>query len=234
MLATIKKLVRHSGLKSAVMRMRSDVTKRIVGQGNVIQTGTSLLKSVELDIVGNHNSVVINDGCTLSGLKIHIRGDNHKIVIESGCRFVGGGVLWFEDSNGVLIVGKNTTFEGVNIAITEPFSRVDIGEDCMFAYDIDIRTGDSHSILDLATLQRLNFAENVRIDSHVWVTAHCILLKGVHVREGSVVATGACVTKAFDEPNVVLAGNPAKVVKRQITWARERLNRVASAMPRSA
>lgn len=227
MLSTIKKLVRHSGLKSAVMRMRSDVTKRIVGQGNVIQPGTSLLKSVEFDIVGNHNSVVVNDGCTLSGLKIHIRGDNHKIVIESGCRFVGGGVLWFEDSNGVLIVGKNTTFEGVNIAITEPFSRVDIGEDCMFAYDIDIRTGDSHSILDLATMQRLNFAANVRIDRHVWVTAHCTLLKGIHIREGSVVATGACVTKAFDEPNVVLAGNPAKVVKRQITWARERLSRVS-------
>lgn len=226
MLVVIKKLVSRSGLAPIVMRMRSNITKRIVGYGNVIQYGNSLLRSVEMDIVGNHNSVVINDGCTLNGLKIRIRGDNHKIIIESGCRFNGGGVLWFEDQNGVLIVGRNTTFENVHIAVTEPYSRVDIGEDCMFAYDIDIRTGDSHSILDLATMQRLNFAENVRIDRHVWVAAHCTVLKGVHIREGSVVATGACVTKAFEESNVVLAGNPAKVVKRQITWARERIARV--------
>lgn len=223
MLAEIKKLVRLSGLAPLVMRMRSNVAKHIVGDDNKIQLGVSFLKSVELDIVGNHNSILINDGCTLSGLKIHIRGDNHKIVIESGCRLNGGGVLWLDDHNCELTIGKNTTFEGVHIAVTEPFSRVDIGEDCMFAYDIDIRTGDSHSILDLATKQRLNFAKNVRIDRHVWVAAHCVLLKGVHVKEGSVVATGACVTKAFEESNVILAGNPAKVVKRQITWARERI-----------
>ena len=35
----------------------------------------------------------------------------------------------------------------VHIAVTEPGSKVQIGKECMFANDIDIRTGDSHSIL---------------------------------------------------------------------------------------
>lgn len=223
MLFVVKKIGRRMGLAPLVARMRSRVTERIWGKGNVFKFGSSLLKAVKLDIVGNHNSIVINDGCVLNGVTIHIRGDNHKIVIESGCRLNGGGVLWLEDHNGALTIGKNTTFECVHIAVTEPFSRVDIGQDCMFAYDIDIRTGDSHSIVDLVTKQRLNFAANVRIDSHVWVAAHCILLKGVHVSEGSIVATGACVTKAFEESNVILAGNPATIVKRKVSWVRERI-----------
>jgi len=44
----------------------------------------------------------------------------------------------------------------VHIAVTEN-SKVLIGEDCMLANDIDIRTGDSHSVIDMETGERLNF-----------------------------------------------------------------------------
>lgn len=225
MFAVVKRFAKKFGIGSRMMRLRSGVTKRIVGDGNVLSFSTALLRSVDIDIVGNGNEISISDGCVFIGVKIHIRGDNHKIIVDSGCRFNGGGMLWIEDRNGHLNIGKNSTFENVSIAITEPFSRVDIGEDCMFAYDIDIRTGDSHSILDLSTAERVNFAANVFIDDHVWIAAHCILLKGVRLGEGSVVAAGACVTKAYEEPNIILAGNPAKIVKRNISWSRERLAR---------
>jgi acetyltransferase-like isoleucine patch superfamily enzyme len=43
-------------------------------------------------------------------------------------------------------------------------------------------------------------------------------LKGANIGNDSVVATKAVVTSGTYENNVVLAGNPAKVVKRNIAW----------------
>jgi len=110
----------------------------------------------------------------------------------------------------------------VHIAVTEPGSKVSIGEECMFANDIDLRCGDSHSILDAASGERINFAEDIAIGRHVWVASHVIILKGVSIGADSVVAAGSIVTKSC-EPGSLLAGNPAKALKTGITWKRERI-----------
>ncbi len=159
---------------------------------------------------------------SLHRVTFFIRGDNHQIQIGKGCKFNRGGEIWFEDNSGSLIVGQYSTFENVHIAVTEPGSKVFIGEHCMFAYDVDVRTGDSHSIINLDSGQRINFAQDIYIGDHIWVAAHTIILKGVSIAAHSVIATGSVVTGKHDEEGVILAGNPAKIVKRHITWTRER------------
>lgn len=42
-------------------------------------------------------------------------------------------------------------------------------------------------------------------------------MKGVEILEDTVVAYGTCVTKSLGEKNVILAGVPAKIVKRNIS-----------------
>jgi acetyltransferase-like isoleucine patch superfamily enzyme len=56
----------------------------------------------------------------------------------------------------------------------------------------------------------------VRIANNVWIGMNAVILKGVTIGENSVVAAGSVVTKNV-EPNTVVAGNPAQVVK---TFAR--------------
>ena len=124
-----------------------------------------------------------------------------------------------------LKIDDKTTFEDVHIAITESGSAIKIGRDCMFAYDIDIRTGDSHSIIDTNKNERINYAQDVSIGNHVWVAAHCIILKGVHIPDELVLATGSVVTKKFLQKGVIIAGNPARVVKEGISWTRERIHK---------
>src|SRR5207247_9840370 len=53
----------------------------------------------------------------------------------------------------------------------------------------------------------------VKIADNVWIGMNAVILKGVTIGENSVVAAGSVVTKNV-EPNTVVAGNPAVVVKR--------------------
>jgi acetyltransferase-like isoleucine patch superfamily enzyme len=200
------------------------LSQSIQGQGNLFQAGGARLSNVELDIIGDRNRITVGEGSALINLKFHLRGSDHVVEIGKNCRVTRGGLFWMEDDHCSLIIGQGTSMVEVHIAVTEPGSKVVIGEECMFANDIDVRSGDSHSILDASSGERINFAENVIIGRHVWVASHAIILKGVELGENSVVAAGAVVTRSC-EPGSILAGNPAKVIKSGISWKRERIAR---------
>ncbi len=200
----------------------SGLKESIHGQGNSIQANGAKCVDVELDIIGDRNRIMIGEGSMLHHLKIRIRGSDHRIELGRNCRVSRGGVFWIEDDHCLLSIGANTTMVEASIAVTEPGSKVVIGEECMFANDIDIRVGDSHSILDAVTRERINFAEDIIIGRHVWIAAHTVILKGVTIGENSVIASGAIVTRSCD-PGSILAGNPAKVIRSGISWQRERI-----------
>jgi acetyltransferase-like isoleucine patch superfamily enzyme len=199
------------------------IDKTIRGQGNVFDAEGASLSEVRLDIIGDNNRIKIGAGCVLSNVYFRIRGSGHQIEFCTNCRVSRGAVLWFEDRDGVLQVGSGTTMVEIHIAVTEN-SSVIIGEDCMFANDIDIRTGDSHSVIDTQTGERLNYPGDVVISRHVWVAPHTVILKGVSIGENSIIATGAVVTKSC-EPGVIMGGNPAKAIKNGVSWKRERVAR---------
>lgn len=46
------------------------------------------------------------------------------------------------------------------------------------------------------------------------LTTNCIILPGVEIGEHTIVAAGAVVSKSFPEGNQILAGTPAKVIKK--------------------
>lgn len=54
----------------------------------------------------------------------------------------------------------------------------------------------------------------VHIGRYCWIGANAVVLPGVHLGDHTVVAAGAVVTQSFNEGYVVLAGNPARVLKR--------------------
>jgi acetyltransferase-like isoleucine patch superfamily enzyme len=199
------------------------VRKTIRGQNNVFKADGATLSGVHVDIIGDNNRIKIGSGCVLSNVYFRLRGSGHHIEFGENCRVSRGAVLWFEDSDGLLQVGSGTSMVEVHVAVTEN-AKVIIGEDCMFANDIDIRTGDSHSVIDMQTGERLNHAGDVVISRHVWIAPHTVVLKGVNIGENSIIATGAVVTKSC-EPGVIMGGNPARVIKTGVSWKRERISR---------
>lgn len=57
-------------------------------------------------------------------------------------------------------------------------------------------------------------SEPIRIGRRCWLSANCVILPGVVLGDRTIVGAGAVVTSSFPEGNCVLAGVPAKVVKR--------------------
>ena len=91
-----------------------------------------------------------------------------------------------------------------------------IGRDCLIAGGVGISTSDGHPLDAEARRGGLStpLAQlgDVSIGDDVWIGAGAIVLKGVTIGDRSVIGAGAVVTKDVP-PDVVVAGNPARIVK---------------------
>lgn len=188
--------------------------------GNSIILKAAFIKKTKIIINGKNNTIVIHPENRLNNCILHISGNNCEILIGKHC-IISHTELWIEDDNGKIEIGYRTTIEGGHIAATEGKS-ISIGEDCMFSHRIEIRNGDSHAIYDTFTNQRVNAAESIFIGNHVWLGADTKILKGAIIGNNSIVATGGIVTGKCDDFNSIYGGVPAKKIKENINWIRER------------
>lgn len=86
-----------------------------------------------------------------------------------------------------------------------------IGNGCMFAREAVVTDADWHGLYDRVAVA-VEDARPVRLADNVWVGDGAFIGKGVTIGENAIVGARAVVTK--DVPaNVVVAGNPARVVK---------------------
>ena len=198
----------------------NSASKRVKGRGNSIIATNALLQHCTFDIQGHDNQVVIGGGSVLRNVTFRIRGDGHRIHLGNDVMVARSAVFWMEGDRGTLAIGDLTTIEEAHLAVTEKGRSITIGNDCMLAYGIEIRSGDSHSVIDVSSLQRVNPPADVVIGDHVWIAAHALVLKGCNIGPDCIVGTGSVVTKASGLQGVILAGNPARIIKQGVTWDR--------------
>lgn len=169
------------------------------GQRNRIMIGgtkPSKLSYCSINVYGSNNTIIIEDECSLKDMTIYVSGNNNSVHIHRK----------------TMISGKT------ELAVLEG-TKIDVGEGTLFSANITLRTGDSHSVIDVANGKRLNKSRNIIVGDHVWIGNTVIITKGTILGSHCVVATGSVVTgKAF--PNhCVVGGNPAKVLKEGIDWS---------------
>lgn len=95
-----------------------------------------------------------------------------------------------------------------------------MGSDCMLSHDILLQPSDQHDIFDAETGRLLNSKRSIVLGDHVWLAKACYLGAGVTIGSGAVVEAHSVVTKSVDE-GVIVAGNPAREIRRGVTWTRE-------------
>ena len=91
----------------------------------------------------------------------------------------------------------------------EPYF-VEIGDDVTIAAGTALLTHDNSVIK--CDLDATDYFGRIVIGDHCFIGVKCILLPGVTLGERTIVGAGSVVTKSFPQGNVVIAGNPAKVI----------------------
>lgn len=187
-------------------------------------------KKIKINVDGETNIVKYpeNAGTNLKDLQIFIGGNNNTVEIKTTKHFAGRIFIGTADSpasNCSVVIGADTTCNGADIWLMEDNSKVIIGSDVMLSDDIYITCSDTHSMLN-ENGELINIGKSVEIGNHVWVGRFVNILKNTKILDNSVIAIGSIVTKCFDEKNVVIAGNPAKIIKRNINWDRQRPNQI--------
>lgn len=190
-----------------------------IGGSNKIKLSGAFLKGTSFDINGKNNKIIIGAKARLFHCKIKIIGDGNLLEIQSGSTIISNTSFWMQHGKNEIVIGHDSTMEGGHLAATEG-RKILIGNDCMFSSDIEVRTGDSHSVLNALTGNRINHAEDVIIGDHVWLSAHVRVMKGAVVPSHSIVGNSAIVTHKLDKGNALYAGIPARYIKDNIDWDR--------------
>lgn len=107
-------------------------------------------------------------------------------------------------------IGENF-YSNFNLTILD-CAEVIIGKNCMIAPNVGIYTA-THPIDPIQRYEKgVEYAKKIIIGDNCWIGAHVVICPGVTIGDNVVVGAGSVVTKSFGD-NVVLAGNPAKVIK---------------------
>lgn len=189
---------------------------------NVTLDGKGIIKGVNCSNFGHNNVIHIEAGASLTNCTFFFKGNKNRLHISCGTHLKNV-TFWFEDDNNAIVVGRSVTSEGtLSLAACESTS-IRIGDDCMLSYGIQVRTTDSHSIVD-ADGCRINKSADILIGNHVWLGAEVMILKGSVVPDNCVVGARTMLTLSLHaEDGSLIAGMPAKVIRKDINWKREKL-----------
>jgi len=93
--------------------------------------------------------------------------------------------------------------------------RISIGRHCAISWGVNIFDGNAHELLvDGVPRPR---SRPVGIGDNVWIGSGATVM-GVAVGEGSVIGTGSVVVSDLPA-RVAAAGNPARVIRKNVSWA---------------
>ena len=210
----------------------------------------ALLERADITIIGDHNRVRLRFAAreraqellTSGSFMLIVTGDDNQVDLGTvivrcsailgmtGLKLIigqlpglGAGVS--RTASGCRVtIGDRVVINGVTLYLQEDNSWVSIGDDSQLSWGVDVWCTDAHTITDLEG-KVLNYAESIEIGRHVWVGKDVKSGKNVRICDHSIVGWGSIVTKRFDEPNVIIAGTPAKIVKRGVNWDRKSINK---------
>ena len=175
---------------SFIQRLRNKV--KIKGTLTISISKSVKLVGCTISSSGNNNSLIIDDFSILKNVSLEIIGDNCSIIIGKNC-----------------MIGDNCYLSA------KEETQIFIQDNCGFSRNVKVMTSDGHPIYQ--NKQRINISKSITFEKDIWVADNVTILKGVHIGTGSVIGINATLTKDIPAHSIA-AGNPAKVIKSNISW----------------
>ena len=200
LLKDVNTINRNAVLGHSVSIKGSTIGEKVTVENNTIIRNSVLNGAVNL---GSNNTVeeaIISGNCTTQEYcKLH------KVALS-----------------GNITMGKYSSLWGPNLDIVSGNQKVSIGNFCSIARNVSFQTFNHNpkKITSYFIGQNL-FKEkwenekvskgDIVLENDVWIGAHCVILGGVTIHNGAVVAANSVVTKDIPAYSIV-AGTPAKVI----------------------
>ncbi|AMG30450.1 acyltransferase [Grimontia hollisae] len=135
--------------------------------------------------------------------KVHFKG---KAKIGKGSR--------------ISVVGKTTFGNNFHISADAKIicrHEIEFGENILISWETLITDTDHHIVTDF-TGNILNKNKPVIIGKNSWIGARSTILKGVNLPQGTILGSNSVVTKTIDTEHCCIAGNPAKIIRKNVKW----------------
>lgn len=177
-------------LKGSIFKMNKSSVLDLKGNFKTNYQNLYFSKKNSLITLCDNSVFNINgDFTTYYNTEIHVF-NNAKLTLHSGYMNVGSQIRCME--------------------------KITIGDGCAIARNVILMDFDAHDIFYEDGTKNRKTAP-IYIGKHVWIGAGAIVLKGVNIGDGSIIGAGSIVTG--DVPSgCIVAGNPAKVIKRNVEW----------------
>jgi len=172
---------------------------KVAGVDNIQLKGSLEIGITPFGILHNHDYTVLN----IKG-KMKFTGSHYSI--GRGCRFDIG-------ENATAIFGEGghiTAFSNFIIS-----NKLIIGDNCAISWGCQFLDDDHQKIFYKEKQEKEN---EIIIGNHVWIGSGVQIYKGTNIADGCVISANSIVRGVFNEPNSLIAGNPAKVIKTNIEW----------------
>ena len=203
----------------------------------LIKNGKTILnpkiKGLSVEFTSENGIVILHYPIKkIQNLKI-VCGKNSKIEIMDTKKYYIDTTISATSENCVKTIGRDTSMNrGCSVICDfEPNRSITIGDECMFAPEVWMRTSDGHGVYSTLTKERLNKSDNIKIGNHVWVLSRCFIAKGAELGDNLIVATNSVVTKKFNTENAMIGGIPAKLIKSDVAWSRKIFDRMPEDIP---
>ncbi len=159
---------------------------------------------------GGHIDVGVRwpDG-SFAQTELVVRAGGHCRVEDHLQMYAGSSVFVERDAR--LHMGLVRMNNGASIVC---FGEITMGNEVFIGPEVCVRDSDSHAISGQSEATR-----PIVIGDHVLIGTRAVVLKGVTINDGAIVAAGAIVTKDVP-PGMIVAGNPARPV-RAAKWAHD-------------
>jgi acetyltransferase-like isoleucine patch superfamily enzyme len=137
----------------------------------------------------------------------------HRVKIGRSCRLEPDIYWHFDGAYGeepTIVVGDRTFIgTGCEFNISASLS---VGSDCLIAAGCRFIDHDHGTGFGAPMNSQVGIHAPIVLESDVWIGANCVVLKGVHVGSGAIVAAGSVVTHSIPK-NTIVAGVPARVIR---------------------
>jgi len=158
------------------------------------------------DVWGSLTMLIYGDGRISIGKNLRAVSNRLRsfITLYSPCTLTTIGA-------GQIIIGNNV---GLNGTVIVARSKVSIGSHTMIAPNVIIMDHNGHNPWPFADRWKVqDEPKAINIGNNVWIGMNCLILKGVTINDGAVIAAGSIVTDDVAE-NSLSAGNPAIYIKK--------------------